>query len=106
MMLIALHGVDESKLVDVIAEMRTMGAPTIRCVEDGNGAWAIEGTHRLAAAAALGMTPVLEIVDGDDDTEIRGLDLDDQETMTLAALREYVIDTRRVNDGSCDTYKI
>lgn len=45
----------------VIAEMRRRGAPVIRASwDDAAGVWhAHEGTHRLRAAAHLGLAPVL-----------------------------------------------
>jgi hypothetical protein len=103
--IIALHAIKQDKLETVKTEMLRLGAPTIRCVEDGNGLWAVEGTHRLAAAAALGLTPVVEILDGDDETEIQHLDLDglDDQTMTLAEVRAYVVDT---SDQSRVIYRI
>jgi hypothetical protein len=38
-------------------EMRTRGAPTIRAWWDGEKWIALEGSHRLAAAHALDLTP-------------------------------------------------
>lgn len=48
-------------LEHVIAEMRQRGAPVLRAHYDREaGIWhAREGTHRLRAAKALGLTPVL-----------------------------------------------
>jgi hypothetical protein len=45
-------------------EMETLGAPTIKAIwSEVYGAWmAVEGCHRLRAAAELGMTPVIEDV--------------------------------------------
>ena len=43
----------------VIGEMRTRGAPVLRAYFDGEVWHAREGTHRLRAAKALGLTPVL-----------------------------------------------
>lgn len=54
-----MHGTDADKLDSVIAEMRVLGAPTIRYVDVAGTAYAVEGTHRLAAAAALGLVPEL-----------------------------------------------
>lgn len=51
---------DANHLAAVVSEMRTMGAPTIRAVDLGEGQWAaLEGCHRLRAAAELGLTPIL-----------------------------------------------
>jgi hypothetical protein len=60
---------DEAKLTEVIAQMRMLGAPTIRAVwMECYGAWAaLEGCHRIRAAQALGITPVIEPADYSDD---------------------------------------
>lgn len=48
-------------LEHVIAVMRTRGAPVLRASwDEAGGVWhAHEGTHRLRAAKALGLAPVL-----------------------------------------------
>lgn len=48
-------------LVDVVERMRVLGRPRIRAYFDrAYGVWfALEGTHRLRAAKALGLVPVL-----------------------------------------------
>lgn len=60
---------DDAKLADVIEQMRTLGSPTIRAVwMDCYGVWAaLEGCHRIRAAQALGITPVIEPVEYSDD---------------------------------------
>jgi hypothetical protein len=52
---------DPARLAHVIEEMKTRGAPMLRAHYDaGADIWhAREGTHRLRAAKALGLTPVL-----------------------------------------------
>lgn len=54
------HYFRQSHLERVIEQMRTLGAPKIRaCHDPVSGAWfALEGTHRLRAAKALGLTPI------------------------------------------------
>ena len=54
--LYTIHKVDKTKLAAVIADMRVLGFPTIRAVDCGGYLMAIEGTHRVAAAAHLGLT--------------------------------------------------
>lgn len=51
----------QDHLARVVSEMRHRGAPVIRASWDAAaGVWhAREGTHRLRAALALGLTPVL-----------------------------------------------
>ena len=46
-------------LEHVISQMRVLGAPRIRAYCDGETWFAREGTHRLRAAKALGIAPVL-----------------------------------------------
>lgn len=75
---------DKTHLEDVKAEMIKLGAPTIRVFDMGEGMYAaIEGCHRLRAAAALGVTPEIEILDYDaladidvTDEQAHGLGLD------------------------------
>jgi len=76
MMIITLHTIDKTEgnahLNDVIEQMRTMGAPVIRCFyNDGEGVYmAAEGCHRIEAAHRLGLTPVLDVMDiGDIDAD-------------------------------------
>lgn len=70
----AIHAADDDKLTGIVAEMKTLGAPTIKVVDCGGHYRALEGSHRLAAAASLGLTPVLEIFEQDDLIEISGFD--------------------------------
>lgn len=70
----AIHGVDRAKLDVVIAEMRELGAPTIRVVDCGDYLMALEGSHRLAAAAELGLTPACIIIDQDQEIDISNYD--------------------------------
>jgi hypothetical protein len=79
----AINHIDADHLAEVIAEMQTMGAPMIRCVETGYGLVAIEGSHRLAAAAALGLTPTLVLIDADEIVE--GATLNDIRTEVYAS---------------------
>lgn len=62
--IIAMHGLDDHQLAHVREEMLRLGAPTIRVIEtDQQGVYAaIEGTHRLAVAAELGLRPRIEIL--------------------------------------------
>jgi hypothetical protein len=53
-------------LAEVMQEMEKLGPPTIRIVHVENNLYqAIEGCHRLRAAAALGLTPEFEELDAD-----------------------------------------
>jgi len=64
-------------LAGVIDQMRTLGAPSIRVVDCGDYLMALEGTHRIAAAAELGMAPELIVLDQDDLVEADSLDWQD-----------------------------
>jgi hypothetical protein len=69
----AKHEPDPGHLREVIEEMKTLGAPTVRCVDWRGDLHAIEASHRLGAAFELGLTPNVVIVDqdrfiGDDET--------------------------------------
>lgn len=81
---IAPHCVKHSSThyANVRAYMQAHGAPTIRAWWSGDeGAWiAIEGSHRLAAAHALGVEPVIEDVGASDEERaeaLRSSDIDD-----------------------------
>src|SRR3712207_476493 len=69
-----LDDLDPQTLEAAKAEMRVLGAPTIRVVDCGDHYMAIEGVHRLAAAAELGIAPTLTILRQDDMVEADGLD--------------------------------
>ena len=70
----AIHAPGGYHLAEVIAEMRTLGAPSIRVVDCGDYLMALEGSHRLAAAHALGLEPVFEVLEQDDELDISGFD--------------------------------
>lgn len=70
-----IHAVDAAKLAAVKAEMLTLGAPTVRVVDCGDHYMAIEGCHRLAAAAALGIAPVLTVLGQGDMVEADSLQI-------------------------------
>lgn len=55
------HYYSPSHLVEVIGKMQNLGPPVLRAYFDEEiGAWhAREGTHRLRAAKALGLAPIL-----------------------------------------------
>lgn len=61
-----IHAPDPGKLAEVIEEMKMLGSPILRVVECGDYYMALEGSHRLAAAAHLGLIPVLVVYDQDD----------------------------------------
>ena len=77
MKIVLLHNhYDEKHLIKVIAEMKTLGAPTIKAYDLGfdDLVQAIEGCHRLRACETLGIEPVIEWID--DTTLIGDVDID------------------------------
>lgn len=79
MRIIAINKPDTDHLSKVINTMREMGTATIKAVwMEVWGAWvALEGSHRLAAAAELGLTPEIDEVDYDETTSLADLGCDD-----------------------------
>ena len=65
---ITINQTDADHLARVTAEMQVRGAPAIRCIRDeAQGViLALEGSHRLAAAKALGIAPVFVFAADDD----------------------------------------
>lgn len=59
---------DVDHLEAVKTEMQQLGAPTIKAVwMDAYGAWAaLEGSHRIRAAAELGLVPQIDEVEWSD----------------------------------------
>ena len=89
-MITAIHEIDESKLKDIMADMETLGAPTIRAAETCHGVIALEGCHRLEAAHRLGLTPEIEIMDEDDQISDHGLQDFEGETLSVLEIIDYI----------------
>lgn len=70
----AIHRPQDDKLAEVVAEMQVRGTPTIEVVDCGDHYMALEGSHRLAAAAQLGITPALVVHEQDDMLDITRFD--------------------------------
>jgi hypothetical protein len=85
--IIAPHQADPKKLADVVTEMSTLGSPSIAAYWDGEKYIALEGSHRIAAAAQLGLPVAIVEYDGDDEIEH---DFDDVTGTTVAAVLEYL----------------
>lgn len=75
--LYTIHGHNEDKVVAVMADMAKLGAPSIRVVDCGDHYMALEGVHRLEAAARLGIAPKLMVLEQDDMVEADSLDWPD-----------------------------
>jgi hypothetical protein len=65
----APHGPRPNHIVDVLAEMGQLGAPTIRAYWAGDHWLALEGSHRLAAAYGSGLTPIVIEMNEDDEID-------------------------------------
>lgn len=80
---------DESKLEQVKSEMTELGAPTIRAIwSEMHGMWmAVEGSHRVRAAADLDITPEIEDISDDSAATIE-VDGDDEEVAIIDLLEE------------------
>lgn len=75
--LFTIHAVDPSKLKGVVEKMRQLGAPTLRVVDCGDYLMALEGVHRIAASAELGVAPDLIVLDQNDLVDADSLDWQD-----------------------------
>jgi hypothetical protein len=91
MMIYAPHGPNPEQLIRVKAQMQTLGAPAIRAYYSGDAWYAIEGSHRLAAAHELGLEP--EIIEVEYDAVISDHDFPDlDDTCAVADIIEYLYD--------------
>lgn len=89
MMVYAPHGTNREHLEEVKNQMVTLGAPQIRVFYTGEAYIAIEGSHRIAAAYELGITPdFIEVEETDEISDHDMQDLDD--TCTVADILEYL----------------
>ena len=75
--LYTIHAVDPAKLAAVVAEMAVMGSPRIRVVDCGDYLMALEGVHRIAAAAQLGIQLDLDVLQQDVLVDADSLDWQD-----------------------------
>lgn len=85
--IVAPHAAEPSKLAEVIAQMETLGAPTIAAHYDGEKYIALEGSHRIAAAVKLGLP--ITIVEYDEDEEIEH-DFDDVQSQLVEDVLAYL----------------
>lgn len=84
-----MHAVDRAKLAQVIEQMALRGSPTLRVVDCGDYLMALEGVHRIAAAACLGVALDLQCLAQDDPVDADSLDWQDLprgETFAAGAL--------------------
>jgi len=71
-----VHPTSPEHVEDVKVEMLRRGPPTIRVVDCGDCYMAIEGCHRLIAAAELGIVPVLHMLHEEDLVDVDSLETD------------------------------
>lgn len=88
--LIAPNKTNAKHLAEVVAEMQVLGTPTIRAYWDGEKYWAVEGSHRIAAANQLGLTPI--IVEVDEDDIIDDSDIEDAASNSVRDILDYLSD--------------
>lgn len=83
---------DARHLGMVKAQMLALGAPAIRAIYNPvHGMWmAVEGCHRLRAAAELGLTP--EIIDISNDTTVTVQADGDDVVVSVADLAQELVD--------------
>lgn len=88
--IIAYHEIDTDTehYAGVLATMTELGAPTIRAIDTCHGLVALEGCHRLAAAAELELVPEIEILEGELPEDLSA----DLDGMTFAEVFERVTD--------------
>jgi hypothetical protein len=74
----AIHKPIAEHLVEVVEAMRELGAPTIEVVDCADFYQALEGSHRLAAAVELGLTPSFVVHAQDEMIDISRFDWSDE----------------------------
>ncbi|HQU16636.1 MAG TPA: hypothetical protein PLO69_11115 [Gammaproteobacteria bacterium] len=93
--IVTINQTDVDHLAHVTEQMRALGSPTIRAIRDeAQGVIvALEGSHRLAAAKALGLTPRFVMLTDDDMISCEDIGYDDSgwfegEPARAGAIRE------------------
>ena len=66
----AIHAPEPEHLEEVKEQMVLLGPPKIEVVDCGDYYMALDGSHRLAAAHALGIVPELVIWDPEDTIDV------------------------------------
>ena len=61
----AKHLPYDGHLAEVVSDMKRLGPPTISVVDYRGDFFAVEGSHRLAAAHYLGLIPKINVLDQD-----------------------------------------
>ena len=79
MRIFAINAPEPEHLVEVLEDMKRLGAPTIKAVwmEVWATYVALEGSHRLAAAKQLGLTPIIDEVEYDEHVLLTDIGCDD-----------------------------
>ena len=85
-------------LAEIIEIIKEKGTPTIKVVDCGEYYQAIEGCHRLAGCAFLGIEPKLKIYNYDDNKKIKIQIGNENKKMTVAEACDWA------NKGERDYY--
>ena len=89
MMVYVPNATDREHLEEVKAQMETIGAPSIRVYYTGEAYIAIEGSHRVAAAYELSITP--DFIEVEESDEISDHDLQElSDVVKVAEILEYL----------------
>ncbi len=81
MTIITCNEINENHLNKVTKQMKTIGAPTVRAIYDGEIYYAIEGSHRLMAAHELGIIPEIAEIEYSDEIITVQVDGEDVEVV-------------------------
>jgi len=86
MEIIPINEVNKNHLAEVKKEMEKLGSPVIKAVAAPQwGAWvAIEGSHRVAAAAQLGLPVIIEEVEYSETAMLSDYGCGDEDDYTIA----------------------
>lgn len=81
---------DEKHLEKVVAEMKKLGAPTIKAVwmECYGHFAALEGCHRIRAAKCLGFEPEIEEIEYSEDDTLEDVGCEGREYVTVSDIAD------------------
>ena len=70
MKIYAKHEAYDHRIGKIVKEMRTLGRPILKAVEYKGDIFAIEGSHRLASADYLGLSPIIKLIPVESDDKL------------------------------------
>lgn len=100
--LYTMHGHNEAHVQTVMMKMKRLGRPTLRVVDCISHYCALEGVHRLEAAARLGIAPKLVVLDPDDLVAADSLDWQDLQSGESYSAEELAGIVYNLGSGSYD----